>query len=40
MTFRALTLEPELLPRLLTVDALSAKVRERVARRVAAVPGD
>jgi MOSC domain-containing protein YiiM len=33
LTFRALTLAPELLPRLLTADALSAKLRESVLRR-------
>jgi MOSC domain-containing protein YiiM len=34
VTFRALTREPELLPRLLAADALPVKVRERAARRV------
>jgi MOSC domain-containing protein YiiM len=33
LTFRALTLEPELLPRLLAADALPAETRERAARR-------
>jgi MOSC domain-containing protein YiiM len=33
VTFRALTLEPELLPRLLAADALPPSVRENVARR-------
>jgi MOSC domain-containing protein YiiM len=36
LTFRAVTLEPELLPRLLTVDALPADVRELAARRTGA----
>lgn len=35
LTFRGLTLEPELLPRLLAADALAASTRERIARRVA-----
>ena len=33
LTFRAVTLEPELLPRLLVADALPAELRERAARR-------
>jgi MOSC domain-containing protein YiiM len=33
LTFRALTLQPELLPRLLAADALSEKLKERVTRR-------
>jgi MOSC domain-containing protein YiiM len=37
VTFRAVTLEPELLPRLLTADALPADVRELAARRTAPV---
>ncbi|MDR3664422.1 MAG: MOSC domain-containing protein [Mycobacterium sp.] len=32
--FRALTLEPELLPSLLAADALSAKIKERIHRRM------
>jgi MOSC domain-containing protein YiiM len=39
VTFRALTLEPELLPRLLGVDGLPAGVRQRAAKRTATVPG-
>jgi MOSC domain-containing protein YiiM len=35
VTFRALTREPELLPRLLTVDALPEEVRELATRRTA-----
>ena len=35
-TMRALTIEPELLPRLLAVDALPDKVRDTARRRVAA----
>jgi MOSC domain-containing protein YiiM len=35
VTFRALTREPELLPRLLVADALPESVRERAARRTA-----
>jgi MOSC domain-containing protein YiiM len=38
LTFRALTLEPDLLPRLVGVDALPAALRERAARRVATTP--
>jgi MOSC domain-containing protein YiiM len=34
VTFRALTREPELLPRLLAADALPASVKERAARRL------
>jgi MOSC domain-containing protein YiiM len=34
-TFRALTREPDLLPRLLTAEALPTKVRESVSRRLA-----
>lgn len=33
LTFRALTIEPELLPRLLAVPTLSAEVRDKVLRR-------
>jgi MOSC domain-containing protein YiiM len=33
LTFRAMTLEPDLLPRLLGVDALSDEVRELARRR-------
>ncbi|WP_213450574.1 MOSC domain-containing protein [Rhizomonospora bruguierae] len=33
LTFRALTLEPDLLPRLLAADALPARARARVTRR-------
>lgn len=40
VTFRALTREPELLPRLLTVEALPAPVRELAGRRTAPVPGE
>jgi MOSC domain-containing protein YiiM len=36
VTFRALTLEPDLLPRLLAADALPAEVREKAARRTSA----
>jgi MOSC domain-containing protein YiiM len=36
LTFRALTLEPELLPRLLAAQALPAEVREMAARRIGA----
>jgi MOSC domain-containing protein YiiM len=35
VTFRALTLEPELLPRLVGIEALPATLREKIARRVA-----
>jgi MOSC domain-containing protein YiiM len=35
VTFRALTLEPDLLPRLVDIEALPMTLRERVARRVA-----
>ena len=37
LMFRALTTEPELLPRLLVVDGLAAKARERVERRLGLV---
>jgi MOSC domain-containing protein YiiM len=40
LTFRALTREPELLPRLLAADALPADVRELTGRRTAPYPGD
>jgi MOSC domain-containing protein YiiM len=40
LTFRALTREPELLPRLLTADALPAEVKELATRRAAPYPGD
>ena len=36
LTFRALTLEPELLPRLLDAPQLPARLREKATRRVAA----
>ncbi|HLL67486.1 MAG TPA: MOSC domain-containing protein [Micromonosporaceae bacterium] len=39
MTFRALTLEPALLPRLLAVDALPDDVRALAAKRAAPYPG-
>jgi MOSC domain-containing protein YiiM len=35
VTFRALTLEPDLLPRLVDIEALPTPLREKVARRVA-----
>ena len=35
LTFRALTLEPELLPRLLAAEALPADLREKIGRRTA-----
>jgi MOSC domain-containing protein YiiM len=35
VTFRALTLEPDLLPRLVGIEALPMTLREKVARRVA-----
>lgn len=38
VTFRALTREPELLPRLLVADALPEAVRAKAARRTAPVP--
>jgi len=38
MTFRALTLEPALLPRLLAADTMAQEVRERVLRRVGEAP--
>lgn len=40
MTFRAMTHEPELLPRLLATDALPQKVKTLAARRTAPFPGD
>jgi MOSC domain-containing protein YiiM len=40
LTFRALTREPELLPRLLTADALPEKIRELATRRTAPFPGE
>jgi MOSC domain-containing protein YiiM len=40
VTFRALTREPELLPRLLTADALPDKVKALASRRTAPYPGD
>jgi MOSC domain-containing protein YiiM len=40
LTFRALTREPELLPRLLAADALPAEVKELATRRTAPFPGD
>jgi MOSC domain-containing protein YiiM len=40
VTFRALTLEPELLPRLLTADELPDDVKESATRRTAPFPGD
>jgi MOSC domain-containing protein YiiM len=36
VTFRALTLEPDLLPRLVGIEALPVTLREKVTRRVAA----
>lgn len=36
LAFRALTLEPDLLPRLLVADALPAELRRRITRRVSA----
>ncbi|MBT0773000.1 MOSC domain-containing protein [Kineosporia sp. J2-2] len=39
LTFRALTLEPALLPRLLEAEALAGAVRERVVRRLAGRTG-
>ena len=38
LVFRALTLEPELLPRLLAAEALAEEVRERVTRRLSGSP--
>jgi len=38
VTFRALTLEPELLPRLLAAPAMAQEVRERVLRRIGGAP--
>jgi MOSC domain-containing protein YiiM len=40
VTFRAVTREPELLPRLLRADALPDEVKETAARRIAPYPGD
>jgi MOSC domain-containing protein YiiM len=40
LTFRALTREAELLPRLLAADALPADVKELATRRTAPVPRD
>ncbi|MGC9670469.1 MOSC domain-containing protein [Planosporangium sp. 12N6] len=40
VTFRALTREPELLPRLLAADALPEDVRALASRRTAPYPGD
>jgi MOSC domain-containing protein YiiM len=40
LTFRALTREPELLPRLLTADALPVEVKELATRRAAPYPSD
>jgi MOSC domain-containing protein YiiM len=40
ITFRALTREPELLPRLLAADALPADVKDLATRRTAPYPGD
>jgi MOSC domain-containing protein YiiM len=40
LTFRALTREPELLPRLLAADALPEKIRELATRRTAPFPGE
>jgi MOSC domain-containing protein YiiM len=39
VVFRALTREPDLLPRLLAADALPAKVRDLATRRTAPYPG-
>jgi len=39
VTFRAVTTEPELLPRLLAADALPTKLKDRVARRTAPARG-
>lgn len=38
LTFRALTTEPDLIPRLVGVEALAADIREKVARRLAKAP--
>jgi hypothetical protein len=35
LTFRALTIEPELLPRLLAADALPRDIKELARRRIA-----
>jgi MOSC domain-containing protein YiiM len=40
VTFRALTREPDLLPRLVGVDALPASVRERAGARTTPSPGE
>jgi MOSC domain-containing protein YiiM len=40
LTFRALTREPELLPRLLAADALPAEVKQAVTKRTAPYPGE
>ena len=40
VTFRALTREPELLPRLLSADALPQEVKELATRRTAPYPGE
>jgi MOSC domain-containing protein YiiM len=40
LTFRALTREPELLPKLLAIDALPLDVRKQAARRSAPYPGE
>jgi hypothetical protein len=40
LTFRALTREPELLPRLLAADALPAEAKKLATRRTAPYPGD
>jgi MOSC domain-containing protein YiiM len=40
LTFRALTREPELLPRLLAADALPDEAKKLVTRRTAPYPGD
>jgi MOSC domain-containing protein YiiM len=38
LTFRALTTEPGLIPKLVGVDALAEEIREKVAKRLARVP--
>jgi hypothetical protein len=40
LTFRALTREPELLPRLLAADALPDKVKALATKRTAPYPGE
>jgi MOSC domain-containing protein YiiM len=40
LTFRALTREPELLPRLSAADALPAEVEQAVTKRTAPYPGE